>query len=90
MSDALEALARRWGWDADARGENGEPCAPPDEHIAGYVALLESDLDAIDAALGLAGEGRTRFYGDRLVRVQSLLRELDAYRNAAKVAKLVR
>jgi len=86
----LERLAGLYGWDANAKTENGEPVADPDTHVEQYIDLLESDLDGIDNVLGLAGEGRTRFYGDRVVRVQNLLRELEAYRNAARAARFVR
>ena len=86
----LERLASLYGWDAAARTEDGEPFAEPDAHLEHYIDLLEGDLDAIDKALGLDGEGRTRFYGDRVVRAQSLVRELEAYRNAAKAARFIR
>jgi len=86
----LERLAGLYGWDASAKTEDGEPVADPDTHVEQYIDLLEADLDGIDNALGLAGEGRTRFYGDRVMRVQTLMRELDAYRNAARAARFVR
>jgi hypothetical protein len=86
----LERLAGLYGWDATAKTEEGTPVADPDEHVEDYIGLLEADLDGIDAVLGLQGEGRTRFYGDRVVRVQTLLRELESYRNAAKAARFIR
>lgn len=86
----LERLASLYGWDASAKTEDGDPLAEPDAHVEHYIDLIENDLDGIDRALGLHGEGRTRFYGDRVVRVQTLLRELEAYRNAAKAARFVR
>jgi hypothetical protein len=86
----LERLASLFGWDAAAKTEDGEPVADPDAHIENFIGLLENDLEAIDKVLGLDGEGRTRFYGDRAVRAQSLVRELAAYRNAAKAARYVR
>jgi hypothetical protein len=86
----VEQLAEKYGWDASGKGPDGEPGPSPSQHLSDYIGLLEADLDGIDAVLGLRGEGRTRFYGDRLVRVQSLLRELEAYRNAARAARFVR
>ena len=86
----LEALAKKYGWDEEAVTDDGERGPSAVERLAEYVALLEADLDGIDSALGLGGEHRTRFYGDRVVRAETLLRELTAYRNASKAAKFVR
>jgi hypothetical protein len=48
-----------------------------------------SELAALDRALGLAGEGRTRYHGDRMAAVERLTadaaEELHAYRDAASV-----
>ena len=62
----------------------------PAELLASEVAFLRRDAEEIDAMLGLAGPGRTRFHGDRVVRLRSLLAELENYRNAARAAREVR
>ena len=59
-------------------------------HVAGYLGALEAELDALDAELGLAGEGRTRSFGDRAARVRALREELTSFRRAAAAARFVR
>ena len=70
--------------------EDEDTLPTPDQLMASELALLRKDVEDIDAILGLAGPGRTRFYGDRLVRLRALLGELDNYRNAARAARGVR
>lgn len=62
----------------------------PDQLMASELALLRRDVEDIDAILGLAGPGRTRFYGDRVVRLRALIGELENYRGAARAAREVR
>ena len=59
-------------------------------HVEGYLLALEAELDAIDAELGLAGEGRTRSHGDRAFRIRALRGELTSFRRAAAAARFVR
>ena len=70
--------------------EDDAPTPTPDQLMASELVLLRKDVEDIDAILGLAGPGRTRFYGDRLVRLRALLGELENYRNAARAAREVR
>lgn len=70
--------------------EDDDYTPTPDQLMASELALLRKDVEDIDAILGLAGPGRTRFYGDRVVRLRTLIGELENYRNAARAAREVR
>lgn len=59
-------------------------------HVEGYLLALEAELDAVDAELGLAGEGRTRSHGDRALRIRAMREELTSFRRAAAAARFVR
>lgn len=59
-------------------------------HVEGYLLALEAELDALDEALGLAGEGRTRSQGDRVHRLRAMREELTSFRRAASAARFVR
>lgn len=67
-----EETARAVGWD----GEDDIPEEFVDAWVVRTVRrqrVVESELDEIDVALGLAGEGRTRSEGDRIRAIQALV-----------------
>lgn len=67
-----EETARRVGWD----GEDDLPEEFVDAWVVRTkqrVAYIERELAEIDAALGFAGEGRTRSEGDRLRAIRAFV-----------------
>ncbi len=80
---SVEQLAAEHGW----KKENG---GDPVLHLDALLHTLEIELSTLDLVLGMAGEGRTRFVGDRVTRVRVLLTELNNYRSAARAAAEVR
>lgn len=75
---------------ASARGWREPLTVAAHAHVEGYLSSLEGELDALDAELGLAGEGRTRSFGDRAARVRALREELTSFRRAAAAVRFVR
>ena len=67
-----EETARGVGWD----GEDDLPEEFVDAWVVQTVRrqrVIENELDEIDTALGLAGEGRTRSEGDRIRAIQAIV-----------------
>jgi hypothetical protein len=60
----LMRVAKDHGWKNDGY---------PEEHLEALLVHAHKELDEIDKMLGLSGEGRTRYAGDRVTALGALL-----------------